>query len=97
MYEMIDDKKRSETGQEILERRRKEFEEIAAQREIDQREIEILMQTLDARFEQVKPGEGLTAEGAINELKDLLLNKYYLTSKSALSEILVCLYAVLEL
>lgn len=43
MYEMIDDKKRSETGQEILERRRKEFEEIAAQREIDQREIEILI------------------------------------------------------
>lgn len=43
MYEMIDDKKRSETGQEILERRRKKFEEIAAQREIDQREIEILI------------------------------------------------------
>lgn len=99
MFEKLDEKKGAETVEEILRRRKKEIEEMVTQKEINQEEIDILMGALDMRFERMKPrdGEKLTAEGLINELKDLLLNKYHIPSKMALGETIVCLYNLLEL
>lgn len=80
----------------IILRRRAEIERYVTDLAIDEREIEILTNSINERLGK-NLNEKITAEDVLKELSDIIINKYKLQTKASLCELLVLLFAVLDL
>ena len=80
----------------IILRRSKELEQYATDLAIDERDIEILTNCINERLGK-NLNEKTTADDVLKELSEIIINKYKLQTKGALCELLILLFAALDL